>query len=175
MNAIYILNFFNDTGGCEEPTKGGLNSRTLDMLFVTTASRTHLRDSKQDDSDQVIEPGEEKSEKEAIRIAPSYHGITRKKFNYCTEKAKVSYSDYPAFQIKHIEEFWWHPMKHVQFLITNNIQPLGYHPSGTYYRYLKNMDFVPYVRISNILLYLDSFEQCQCGRLKEVQRATWSE
>ena len=70
------------------------------------------------------------------------------------ERAKVSYSDYPAFQIKHIEEFWWHPMKHVQFLITNNIQPLGYHPSGTYYRYLKNMDFVPYVRISKLYYYI---------------------
>ena len=41
-------------------------------------------------------------------------------------------------------------MKHVQFLITNNIQPLGYHPSATSYRYLKNMDFVPYVRISKL-------------------------
>ena len=45
-------------------------------------------------------------------------------------------------------------MKHVQFLITNNIQPLGYHPSGTYYRYLKNMDFVPYVRISKLYYYI---------------------
>ena len=70
------------------------------------------------------------------------------------QRAKVCYSDYPAFQIKHIEEFWWHPMKHVQFLITNNIQPLGYHPSGTYYRYLKNMDFVPYVRISKLYYYI---------------------
>ena len=45
-------------------------------------------------------------------------------------------------------------MKHVHDLITNNIQPLGYHPSGTYYRYLKNMDFVPYVRISKLYYYI---------------------
>ena len=61
------------------------------------------------------------------------------------QRAKVSYS---AFQIKHIQEFWCYPLKHVHYLMTNNIQPLGYHPSGTYYRQLKNMDFVPYVRIS---------------------------
>ena len=39
-------------------------------------------------------------------------------------------------------------------LMTNNIQPLGYHPSGTYYRYLENTDLVPYVRISKLYYYI---------------------
>ncbi len=30
----------------------------------------------------------------------------------------------------------------------------GDHPSGTYYRYLENMDFVPYVRISKLYHYI---------------------
>ena len=59
-----------------------------------------------------------------------------------------------AVRRKHIQEFWLYRLKHVHCLMTNNIRPLWYHPSGTFYDQLENTDFVPYVRISRIYYYI---------------------
>ena len=68
------------------------------------------------------------------------------------ERWNFFYSENPAFHIKHSQEFRCHNLD-VHCLITNNIHALWYHPSGTFYRSLKNMKFMPYVRISK--LYYD--------------------
>ena len=62
------------------------------------------------------------------------------------------YSANPAFHIKHIQEIWLYRLKPVHCLMTNN--KLWYHPPGTFYGPLENMDFVPYVRISRIYYYI---------------------
>ena len=63
--------------------------------------------------------------------------------------------------------------------MTNNMQPLGYHPSGTYYRQLENIDFVPYVRISRkyyhiwILSSNVSLPHLDCSDKKLPWRGKW--
>ena len=64
------------------------------------------------------------------------------------------YSDNPAIRRKHIQEFWLYRLKHVHCFMTNNIRALWYHPSGTFYGQVENMDFVPYVRISRLYYYV---------------------
>ena len=64
---------------------------------------------------------------------------------FCCEKA--------AIQIKHMREFWLCRLKDEHCWTMKISCWLGYHPSGTYPRLLKNMDFVPYVRISRNYYY----------------------
>ena len=70
------------------------------------------------------------------------------------KKVKLFYSANPAFHIKHIQEIGLYRLKHVHCLITNNMRVLWYHPSGTFYGQLENMDFMSYVRISRIYYYI---------------------
>ena len=64
------------------------------------------------------------------------------------ERPKFFYSDYPAFRRKRMQKIWLCQSKHVHCLMANNIRALWYHPSGTFYGQLENIDIVPYVRIS---------------------------
>ena len=71
-------------------------------------------------------------------------------FPTASAKVKIFYSDYPAFHRKYVWKIWYYPLKDVRFLIANNMTQIGYHQSGTFESQLKNVDFMPYVRISKL-------------------------
>ena len=73
--------------------------------------------------------------------------------NHC-QRLQFFYSANPAIRRKHIQEIWLYRLNHVHCLMTNNIRALWYHPSGTFYGQLENMDFVPCVRISRMYYYI---------------------